>query len=171
MGTITINGNTYSGNNISICNGSVVIDGVEAMPDDSKTIIPERTGNKAIYSGCARSVVDCLQSGKLRFGKYPSSNAVEAALFRCEQNTPRFISTNDQNPNNQSSNKSGLYVCYDKKVISGSNAIYIGCSREEGICQDRGKYHFGKYPSDLKARQAYDRCSKSNPKFVDSQGI
>lgn len=130
---------------------------------DSKTVLGSGT---TIYSGCTRSVFDCLQNEKLRFGKYPSNDAAKAALSRCHENRPRVVGTN-----NQSTNKSGLYVCYENKIMSGSNAIYIGCSREENTCKSNGKYHFGKYPNDLKAHQAYGRCSKSNPKFVDSQGM
>lgn len=36
MSTITINGNTYSGNNITVVNGKVIIDGVDFTPDSKE---------------------------------------------------------------------------------------------------------------------------------------
>lgn len=39
MGTITINGKTYSGNNINVINGKVIIDGVEQTPEGKQILI------------------------------------------------------------------------------------------------------------------------------------
>lgn len=45
MATININGGVYSGNNISVINGKIIVDGVNVTPGDSKHIKIEVTGN------------------------------------------------------------------------------------------------------------------------------
>lgn len=39
MGTITINGKTYSGNSVNVINGKVIIDGVEQTPEGKQILI------------------------------------------------------------------------------------------------------------------------------------
>ena len=63
------------------------------------------------------------------------------------------------------------YVCYSKKYIVNNSVVYSGCIRSAYRCSSIGKYHFGKYPNDYKAHQAFKRCLSSNPKFIDRQGL
>jgi hypothetical protein len=63
------------------------------------------------------------------------------------------------------------YVCYDKRVkVTVDSKLYLmykGCSRFDVSCKQLGRAHFGKYPNDLKAHQALQRCRNAKPKFVD----
>lgn len=63
------------------------------------------------------------------------------------------------------------YVCYDKRVkMIIDNRMYLvynGCARYNGNCKRLGRAHFGKYPNDLKAYEALQRCVNARPKFVD----
>jgi hypothetical protein len=63
------------------------------------------------------------------------------------------------------------YVCYSGKVIVSGRVIYNSCVRSQYACRSIGMYHFGKYPNDMKAHEAFKRCYVSNPKFVDTQGL
>jgi len=72
---------------------------------------------------------------------------------------------------NNVSKNTGLYVCYDKKILNGNYVSYIGCSRESVSCAKVNKYHFGKYPNSINAQKALHRCMANRPKFVDKQGV
>ncbi len=43
------------------------------------------------YSGCGRTNTRCSNIGKVHFGKYPSSQKAENALWRCKNSRPRFV--------------------------------------------------------------------------------
>lgn len=74
--------------------------------------------------------------------------------------------------NKNSSYQNYPFVCYDKKtIIKSDKAIYERCFRSKMSCQSIGKFHFGKYPNDFEAHKAFIRCLKSNPKFIDTQGL
>jgi uncharacterized protein (DUF342 family) len=45
MGKINVNGNSYNGNNISICNGKIIVDGKNVTPKDETTIMIQVDGN------------------------------------------------------------------------------------------------------------------------------
>ncbi|KIM06790.1 MAG: hypothetical protein KU38_11865 [Sulfurovum sp. FS08-3] len=64
------------------------------------------------------------------------------------------------------------YVCYDRRVkVQDERYItylrYEGCKRTDGPCHQFGQEHFGKYPNDYKAYQAFQRCVSARPRFVD----
>lgn len=63
------------------------------------------------------------------------------------------------------------YVCYEKRVkLIVDNKMYLvynGCKRYNANCKRLGRAHFGKYPNDFKAHQAFQRCENARPKFVD----
>ena len=53
------------------------------------------------------------------------------------------------------------FVCYAKKIKTGTDkTIYQECVRSETKCNSIEKSHFGEYPNDLKAYEAFKRCSK-----------
>ncbi len=54
----------------------------------------------------------------------------------------------------------GRYVCYSKKIIT-SGITYVGCMRSTVSCGSIRKRHFGHYPTDAQAEDAYYRCRDS----------
>ncbi len=64
------------------------------------------------------------------------------------------------------------YVCYDRRMKQHDRGLitylkYEGCKRYKQPCSTLGKEHFGKYPNDLLAHKALNRCETSRPRFVD----
>ncbi len=55
-------------------------------------------------------------------------------------------------------------VCYDTKVKTMSGWRYEGCTLRNRSCHSIHKAHFGKYPSQDDAYQAFLRCVDSQPK-------
>lgn len=67
MSTITINGKSYSGNNIVVKNNKVIIDGVEATPDESKVISINVQGDvNALSVDSAQTVIVNGNTGSLK---------------------------------------------------------------------------------------------------------
>lgn len=63
------------------------------------------------------------------------------------------------------------FVCYGEKSKNDIGKItYQECIRSNLKCSSINRVHFGEYPNDLKAHNAFKRCSKGDPKFVDPQG-
>ena len=61
-----------------------------------------------------------------------------------------------------------LFVCYEKKIENNKKDLkYHGCFRSNEKCSDLNKIHFGKYPDDFYAHEAFNRCLKGNPKSVN----
>ncbi len=114
---------------------------------------------KSFYTGCIRSNKACNNLKKEHFGKYPNDEKAHSAFLRCIKNNPKSTTTE------------GLYVCYNNKILTQETSIYKGCKRSETPCNTLGKLHFGKYSSKREAKNALLRCQRSNPKFVDSQGL
>lgn len=55
------------------------------------------------------------------------------------------------------------FVCYENKSGDNvGNTLYSGCVRSSEKCTNIRKTHFGKYPNNLKAHEAFERCSKGN---------
>ena len=62
------------------------------------------------------------------------------------------------------------FVCYAKKIKDNADkTIYQECARSEAQCSTIEKLHFGEYLNDFTAYEAFNRCSKGDPKFVDLQ--
>ena len=58
------------------------------------------------------------------------------------------------------------FVCYKGKGKNGTDKIvYRGCARSAIECSSINRYHFGEYPNDLKAHEAFKRCTEGDPKF------
>ena len=65
-------------------------------------------------------------------------------------------------------NSNSLYVCYDSKSFNYQNKVnYQGCIRSSTPCKRNNKMHFGRYPNKTKTLEAFRRCQKSTPKFID----
>ena len=68
----------------------------------------------------------------------------------------------------ESLDKPIMYVCYTSKNIikSSGKATYHGCRFTRSKCDDYapGWKHFGKYGSEKKTLQAFERCKNSTPK-------
>jgi hypothetical protein len=55
------------------------------------------------------------------------------------------------------------YVCYTDKKEQNHTVHYTGCSMEPRKCAEIGKKHFGHYPGDSNAYDAYLRCVDGQP--------
>ena len=54
------------------------------------------------------------------------------------------------------------YVCYDTKTyLSNGKFKYSDCIRSKKPCSHFRKAHFGHYPNDKKAHEAFIRCEQS----------
>jgi len=59
------------------------------------------------------------------------------------------------------------YVCYRSKSINKTNIKYNSCLLSKKSCKIKGLKHFGKYQNKYESLQAFKRCLKSKPRFID----
>lgn len=62
-----------------------------------------------------------------------------------------------------------LFVCYREKSKNDTGKIvYQECIRSDVKCSNIKRFHFGEYLNDLKAHEAFNRCTGGNPKLAGS---
>lgn len=59
------------------------------------------------------------------------------------------------------------FVCYTWKEKS----LYHGCTRHHDSCKSIKAEHFGKYPNDYAAHQAFQRCENSTPRATPNTNV
>jgi hypothetical protein len=58
----------------------------------------------------------------------------------------------------------GQYVCYSHKNVNVGDVRYEGCMRSKVPCGSIRKRHFGHYPTEIQAEDAFYRCQQNRPK-------
>ena len=108
----------------------------------------------------------CINSENVFLNELKKTSAIKnIRIYQRYKDTTEASASNDLQLSRNFNNDSRSlypYVCYKNKIyLSNGKSKYENCIRENVSCSSLGKSHFGKYPNDLKAHEAFERCLRS----------